>query len=187
MEPLVVGLVSISDRASAGVYRDEGIPALREWLEKAVKSPSIRYETRLIADERPVIETTLKELADTAGCHLILTTGGTGPAPRDVTPEATLAVAHKVMPGFGEQMRAVSLKYVPTAILSRKVAVIRGCSLIINLPGQPKAIKETLDGVFAAVPYCIDLIGGPDIETDDAVIKAFRPKSAIRPKPAAPP
>jgi molybdopterin adenylyltransferase len=184
MEHLVIGLVSVSDRASAGVYRDEGIPALQEWLAKAVKSPAMRHETRLIADEQPVIEATLKELADIAGCHLILTTGGTGPAPRDVTPEATLAVAHKVMPGFGEQMRAVSLKYVPTAILSRQVAVIRGRSLIINLPGQPKAIRETLDGVFAAVPYCIDLIGGPDVETDEAVVKAFRPKSAIRPKQA---
>jgi molybdopterin adenylyltransferase len=184
MEQLVVGLVSVSDRASAGVYRDEGIPALQEWLAKAVKSPAIRHETRLIADEQPVIEATLRELADAAGCHLILTTGGTGPAPRDVTPEATLAVAHKVMPGFGEQMRAVSLKYVPTAILSRQVAVIRGQALIINLPGQPKAIKETLDGVFAAVPYCIDLIGGPYIETDEAVVKAFRPKSALRPKQA---
>ena len=182
MEQLVVGLVSVSDRASAGVYRDDGIPALREWLAKAVKTPSIRFETRLIADEQPVIEATLRELADATGCHLILTTGGTGPAPRDVTPEATLAVAHKVMPGFGEQMRAVSLKYVPTAILSRQVAVIRGQCLIINLPGQPKAIKETLDGVFAAVPYCVDLIGGPYIETDEAVVKAFRPKSAIKPQ-----
>ena len=181
-EELVVGLVSISDRASAGVYKDEGIPALKEWLTAVVASPAWRDETRLIADEQPVIEATLKELADDKGCHLVLTTGGTGPAPRDVTPEATLAVAEKVMPGFGEQMRAVSLKYVPTAILSRQVAVVRGRCLIINLPGQPKAIKETLDGVFAAVPYCIDLIGGPYIETNEAVVKAFRPKSAIRKK-----
>ena len=180
MTELIVGLVSISDRASAGVYRDEGIPALREWLNCAVASPAWRDETRLIADEQPVIESTLKELADRKGCHLILTTGGTGPAPRDVTPEATLAVAEKVMPGFGEQMRAVSLKYVPTAILSRQVAVVRGHCLIINLPGQPKAIRETLDGIFAAVPYCVDLIGGPYIETHEAVVKAFRPKSALR-------
>ncbi len=180
MSELVVGLVSISDRASAGVYKDEGIPALRQWLDSAIASPAWRNETRLIADEQPVIESTLKELADRTGCHLILTTGGTGPAPRDVTPEATLAVAEKVMPGFGEQMRAVSLKYVPTAILSRQVAVVRGRCLIVNLPGQPKAIKETLDGIFAAVPYCIDLIGGPYIETHEAVVKAFRPKSALR-------
>jgi molybdopterin adenylyltransferase len=181
-EELVVGIVSISDRASAGVYKDEGIPALREWLNAAIASPAWREETRLIADEQPMIEGTLKDLADRKGCHLILTTGGTGPAPRDVTPEATLAVAEKVMPGFGEQMRAVSLKYVPTAILSRQVAVVRGKCLIVNLPGQPKAIKETLDGIFAAVPYCIDLIGGPYIETREAVVKAFRPKSAIRKK-----
>jgi molybdopterin adenylyltransferase len=181
-EQLIVGLVSISDRASAGVYKDEGIPALKEWLAAVVASPAWRDETRLIADEQPVIEATLKELADARGCHLVLTTGGTGPAPRDVTPEATLAVAEKVMPGFGEQMRAVSLKYVPTAILSRQVAVVRGRCLIINLPGQPKAIKETLDGIFAAVPYCIDLIGGPYIETHEALVKAFRPKSAIRKK-----
>jgi molybdopterin adenylyltransferase len=180
---LIVGLVSISDRASAGVYKDEGLPALKEWLGKAIASPAIRYEERLIADEQPVIEATLAMLADQSGCHLILTTGGTGPAKRDVTPEATLAVADKVMPGFGEQMRAVSLKYVPTAILSRQVAVIRKQALIINLPGQPKAIKETLDGVFAAVPYCVDLIGGPYIETNEDLVKAFRPKSAIRPKP----
>ena len=179
---LVVGLVSISDRASGGVYQDEGLPALKDWLGKAVTSPAIRYEERLVPDEQPVIEATLKELVDRAGCHLVLTTGGTGPAKRDVTPEATLAVADKVMPGFGEQMRAVSLKFVPTAILSRQVAVIRKGALIINLPGQPKAIKETLDGVFAAVPYCIDLIGGPYVETNEAVVKAFRPKSAIRPK-----
>jgi len=177
---LRVGLVSISDRASSGVYEDKGIPALQEWFAAALASPW-RLESRLIPDEQPVIERTLIELCDTVGCHLVLTTGGTGPAPRDVTPEATLAVAHKVMPGFGEQMRAVSLKYVPTAILSRQVGVIRGSTLILNLPGQPKAIKETLDGVFAAVPYCLDLIGGPYVETVDAVVKAFRPKSAIRP------
>jgi len=180
---MIIGLVSISDRASAGVYKDEGIPALKEWLKSAIRSPEWRDETRLIADEQPVIEATLKELVDKQGCHLVLTTGGTGPAPRDVTPEATLAVANKVMPGFGEQMRAVSLKYVPTAILSRQVAVIRGKALIINLPGQPKAIRETLDGVFAAVPYCVDLIGGPYIETHEAVVKAFRPKSALRNPP----
>ncbi len=144
---------------------------------------ALALESRLIPDEQPIIEQTLIELCDVAGCHLVLTTGGTGPAPRDVTPEATLAVAHKVMPGFGEQMRAVSLKYVPTAILSRQVGVIRGKSLILNLPGQPKAIKETLDGIFAAVPYCIDLIGGPYIETKPDVIAAFRPKSAIKPPP----
>jgi len=177
---MIIGLVSISDRASAGVYKDEGIPALKEWLGSAIRSPAWRDETRLIADEQPVIEATLKELVDQKGCHLVLTTGGTGPAPRDVTPEATLAVADKVMPGFGEQMRAVSLKYVPTAILSRQVAVVRKKALIINLPGQPKAIRETLDGVFAAVPYCIDLIGGPYIETNEAVVKAFRPKSVVR-------
>ncbi|MBS0335675.1 MAG: molybdopterin adenylyltransferase [Proteobacteria bacterium] len=181
MDELLIGLVSISDRASSGVYEDAGIPALKDWFGAALSSPW-RMETRLIPDEQPLIEATLKELVDTARCHLVLTTGGTGPAPRDVTPEATLAVADKVMPGFGEQMRAVSLKYVPTAILSRQVAVIRKGALIINLPGQPKAIKETLDGVFAAVPYCIDLIGGPYIETDESVLKAFRPKSAIRPK-----
>jgi molybdopterin adenylyltransferase len=181
MEELLIGLVSISDRASSGVYEDAGIPALKEWFGAALASPW-RMETRLIPDEQPLIEGTLKDLVDVVKCHLVLTTGGTGPAPRDVTPEATLAVADKVMPGFGEQMRAVSLKYVPTAILSRQVAVIRGGALVINLPGQPKAIKETLDGVFAAVPYCIDLIGGPYIETHEAVVKAFRPKSAIRPK-----
>jgi molybdopterin adenylyltransferase len=179
---LIVGLVSISDRASAGVYKDEGIPALKEWLGSAIASPRWREETRLIADELEVIKSTLENLVDSVGCHLVLTTGGTGPAPRDVTPEATLAVADKVLPGFGEQMRAVSLKYVPTAILSRQVAVVRKQCLIINLPGQPKAIKETLDGVFAAVPYCIDLIGGPYVETHEAVVKAFRPKSAIRKK-----
>jgi molybdopterin adenylyltransferase len=181
-EILKVGLVSASDRASGGVYKDEGIPALKAWLGQVVASPAIQFEERLIPDERQVIEATLVELVDVKGCHLVLTTGGTGPAPRDGTPEATLAVADKEMPGFGEQMRAVSLKYVPTAILSRQVAVIRKQALIINLPGQPKAIKETLDGVFAAVPYCIDLIGGPYIETDEALIKAFRPKSALRPK-----
>jgi molybdopterin adenylyltransferase len=193
-EELIVGLVSISDRASQGVYKDEGIPALEEWFGKAVASPAVRMVKRLIPDERPAIEAALKELADKEGCHLVLTTGGTGPAPRDVTPEATLAVADKVMPGFGEQMRQVSLKFVPTAILSRQVGVIRGKALILNLPGQPKAIKETLEGVkdesgrivvngiFAAVPYCVDLIGGPYIETHEAIVKAFRPKSAIRPK-----
>jgi len=177
---MIIGLVSVSDRASAGVYKDEGIPSLKEWLTAAIAAPAWREELRLIADEQPLIEATLKELVDEKGCSLVLTTGGTGPAPRDVTPEATLAVADKVMPGFGEQMRAVSLKYVPTAILSRQVAVVRKSALIINLPGQPKAIRETLDGVFAAVPYCVDLIGGPYIETNEAVVKAFRPKSAIR-------
>ena len=189
-----IGLVSISDRASAGVYKDEGIPALKEWLKSAIASPAWSEELRLIADEQPLIEATLRELADEKGCSLVLTTGGTGPAPRDVTPEATLAVADKVMPGFGEQMRQVSLKFVPTAILSRQVGVIRGKALILNLPGQPKAIRETLEGVkddagktvvngiFAAVPYCIDLIGGPYIDTNEAIVKAFRPKSAIRPK-----
>jgi len=192
-DELLIGLVSISDRASQGIYEDQGLPALQEWFGKALASPW-RMETRLIPDEQPVIEAALRDLVDTAGCHLVLTTGGTGPAPRDVTPEATLAVADKVMPGFGEQMRQVSLKFVPTAILSRQVAVIRKNALIINLPGQPKAIKETLEGlkdesgktvvngIFAAVPYCIDLIGGPYIETNEAVVKAFRPKSAIRPK-----
>ena len=179
-EELIVGLVSISDRASAGIYKDEGIPSLKAWLSSAIASPAWRDETRLIADEQPLIEAALRELVDLEGCHLVLTTGGTGPAPRDVTPEATLAVADKVMPGFGEQMRAVSLKYVPTAILSRQVAVIRRQALIINLPGQPKAIRETLEGVFAAVPYCVDLIGGPYMETHESVVKAFRPKSALR-------
>lgn len=179
---MIIGLVSISDRASKGVYRDEGIPALKEWLQSAIASPAWRDETRVIADEQGLIESTLCDLVDVKGCSLVLTTGGTGPAPRDVTPEATLAVADKVMPGFGEQMRAVSLKYVPTAILSRQVAVVRKNALIINLPGQPKAIRETLDGVFAAVPYCVDLIGGPYIETHEAVVKAFRPKSAVRTK-----
>lgn len=177
---LLIGLVSISDRASSGVYEDKGIPGLREWFEAALKS-AWRMETRLIPDEQPVIERTLIELVDVVGCGLVLTTGGTGPAPRDVTPEATLAVAHKVLPGFGEQMRQTSLKYVPTAILSRQVGAIRGRALILNLPGQPKAIKETLDGIFPAVPYCIDLIGGPYVETNDDVCKAFRPKSARTP------
>ena len=172
-----VGLVSISDRAAGGIYDDKGLPALREWFAAAIKTPT-RLETRLIADEQATIEATLIELCDSSGCHLVVTTGGTGPAPRDVTPEATLAVADKVMPGFGEQMRQVSLKYAPTAILSRQVGVIRGKSLILNLPGQPKAIQETLDGIFAAVPYCIELIGGPIVATDEAVIKAWRPKSA---------
>jgi molybdopterin adenylyltransferase len=196
-DTLVVGLVSVSDRASKGEYKDEGIPALKTWLTEAIAAPAWRDETRLIADEQPVIEATLKELVDLRGCHLVLTTGGTGPAPRDVTPEATLAVADKPMPGFGEQMRQISLQFVPTAILSRQVAVIRGRALIINLPGQPKSIRETLEGlkdaggktlvhgIFAAVPYCIDLIGGPYIETHEAVVKSFRPKSALRPKPAA--
>jgi molybdopterin adenylyltransferase len=192
-DELLIGLVSISDRASQGVYEDQGIPALKDWFSQALTSPW-RMVTRLIPDEQPLIEATLKALVDEEGCHLVLTTGGTGPALRDVTPEATLAVGDKAMPGFGEQMRQVSLKFVPTAILSRQVAVIRKQALIINLPGQPKAIKETLEGlkddagkpivngIFAAVPYCIDLIGGPYIETNDAVVKAFRPKSAIRKK-----
>lgn len=178
---LLVGLVSVSDRASAGVYRDEGIPALEDWFNLALLNPW-RSITRLIPDEQSDIEKTLIDLVDKENCHLVLTTGGTGPAPRDVTPEATLAVADKVLPGFGEQMRALSLKYVPTAMLSRQVGVTRKQCLILNLPGQPKAIKETLDGVFAAVPYCIDLIGGPYIETREEVIKVFRPKSAIRVK-----
>src|SRR5206468_2488210 len=178
-DSLLIGLVSISDRASAGVYEDKGIPGLEEWFTAALKSPW-RMETRLIPDEQPIIERTLINLVDTVGCHLVLTTGGTGPAARDVTPEATLAVAHKVMPGFGEQMRQVSLKYVPTAILSRQVGVVRGRALILNLPGQPKAIKETLDGVFPAIPYCLDLIGGPYVQTHDEVCKAFRPKSAMK-------
>jgi molybdopterin adenylyltransferase len=195
-EELVIGLVSISDRASQGVYKDEGLPALEAWFTSALTSPRWRTVNRLIPDEQPVIESTLTELVDQEGCHLVLTTGGTGPALRDVTPEATLAVADREMPGFGEQMRQVSLKFVPTAILSRQVAVIRKQALIINLPGQPKAIRETLEGlkdsdgktlvsgIFAAVPYCIDLIGGPYIETNETVVKAFRPKSAIRQKPA---
>ena len=187
-----IGLVAASDRASQGVYRDEGIPALEQWLAAALQNP-LEFERRLIPDERAVIEATLRELIDDRGCHLVVTTGGTGPAARDVTPEATLAVADREMPGFGEQMRRISLEFVPTAILSRQVAAIRGKALILNLPGQPKSIKETLEGlkspegktlvpgIFAAVPYCIDLIGGPYIETREAVVKAFRPKSAIRP------
>jgi molybdopterin adenylyltransferase len=191
-DTLRVGLVSTSDRASQGVYRDEGIPALEQWLASAVVNP-IEFEKRLIPDERARIESTLVELVDQRGCHLVITTGGTGPAPRDVTPEATLAVADREMPGFGEQMRRIGLEFVPTAILSRQVAVVRGGALILNLPGQPKSIRETLEGlkspegktlvagIFAAVPYCIDLIGGPYIETREDVVKAFRPKSAIRP------
>ena len=184
-DSLRIGVVSVSDRASSGVYEDKGIPALKEWLGRAVRNP-IEWETRLIPDEQEGISAALRELVDTANCDLVLTTGGTGPALRDVTPEATLAVADKLMPGFGEQMRQISLNFVPTAILSRQVAVIRGKALIINLPGQPKSIAETLEGlpsaqpavhgIFAAVPYCIDLIGGPYIECDAAVCKAFRPK-----------
>ena len=193
-ETMRIGLLSISDRASDGTYEDQGIPALRDWLGRALRSPW-EAVTRLIPDERERIERTLIELADREGCKLILTTGGTGPSPRDVTPEATLAVADKEMPGFGEEMRRISLNFVPTAILSRQVAVIRGQTLIVNLPGQPKSIRETLEGVraadgsvshvgiFAAIPYCVDLIGGPYMETDESVIKAFRPKSAIRPRP----
>ncbi len=196
-DELIIGLVSISDRASSGVYEDQGVPALRDWFAQALASPW-QMETRLIPDEQAVIEKTLIELVDDIGCDLVLTTGGTGPARRDVTPEATLTVATKEMPGFGEQMRQISLKFVPTAILSRQVAVIREtdghAALIMNLPGQPKSIRETLEGlkdadgksivsgIFAAVPYCIDLIGGPYIETHEAVCKAFRPKSAIRAK-----
>jgi len=187
-----IGLVSVSDRASAGVYEDKGIPALRDWLSRAILNP-VDWETRLVADEEALISEALRALVDDVGCDLVLTTGGTGPAPRDVTPEATLAIATREMPGFGEQMRRISLAFVPTAILSRQVAVIRGKALVINLPGQPKAIAETLGGlasatppvpgIFAAVPYCVDLIGGPYIETDDAVCAAFRPKSAVRPPP----
>ena len=177
---LRIGLVTVSDRASQGIYQDKGIPSLQEWLMAALRTPWDAV-TRIIPDELGLIEATLIELVDEAGCNLVLTTGGTGPAPRDVTPDATIAVADRILDGFGEQMRAVSLKYVPTAILSRQVGVIRKHCLILNLPGQPKAIKETLDGVFAAVPYCIDLIGGPYIETHEAVIKVFRPKSAVRP------
>jgi len=200
-DELICGLVSVSDRASAGVYADEGIPSLRQWLDGALQTP-VRYVERLIADDAPTISAALAELCDDVGCDLILTTGGTGPARRDVTPEATLAVGTKEMPGFGEQMRQISLRFVPTAILSRQVAVIRergskaedGAALIVNLPGQPKAIRETLEGlrdadgtllvpgIFAAVPYCIQLIGGPYLETVDAVCKAFRPKTAIRPR-----
>ena len=193
-DPVRIGLLSVSDRASAGVYEDKGIPALRDWLSRALRNP-VHYETRLIPDDAAGISAALVELVDAARCDLVLTTGGTGPAPRDVTPEATLAVASKLMPGFGEQMRAISLHFVPTAILSRQVAVIRGQALIINLPGQPKSIAETLEGlpqatppvpgIFAAVPYCVDLIGGPYLETDPAVCKAFRPKSAVRAPRAA--
>jgi molybdopterin adenylyltransferase len=197
-DELVIGLVSVSDRASGGVYEDKGIPALNDWLASALTTP-YRIETRLIPDERAAIEATLIELVDTARCHLVLTTGGTGPSRRDVTPEATLAVATKEMPGFGEQMRQISLRFVPTAILSRQTAVIREtadhAALIMNLPGQPKSIKETLEGlrddagativggIFAAVPYCVDLIGGPYMETNPAVSKTFRPKSALRKTP----
>lgn len=190
-DPVTIGIVSVSDRASTGVYEDKGLPALRDWLTRALKNP-VTFQERLVPDERERISATLQELVD-AGCALVVTTGGTGPAPRDVTPEATLDVADKEMPGFGEQMRQISLRFVPTAILSRQVAVIRGQTLIINLPGQPKSIQETLEGlkdangqavvsgIFAAVPYCIDLIGGPYLETNDEVCKAFRPKSAVRP------
>ena len=195
-DPVKIGIVSVSDRASSGAYEDKGLPALKDWLTRALHNP-ITFEPRLIPDEPAAISAALVALVD-AGCSLVLTTGGTGPALRDVTPEATLAIAHKEMPGFGEQMRQISLQFVPTAILSRQVAVVRGQSLIINLPGQPKAIAETLEGlkdaegkqlvpgIFAAVPYCIDLIGGPYLETHDTVCKAFRPKSAVRPaRPAA--
>ncbi|SFE18084.1 molybdopterin adenylyltransferase [Paracidovorax konjaci] len=191
-EPVRIGIVSVSDRASSGVYEDKGLPALRDWLTRALHNP-LHFEPRLIPDERERIAATLTELVDAAGCHLVLTTGGTGPAPRDVTPDATLDVAHREMPGFGEQMRQIGLRFVPTAILSRQVAVVRHGCLIVNLPGQPKAIAETLEGlkdagghavvpgIFAAVPYCIDLIGGPYLETRDAVCQAFRPKDARRP------
>ncbi|MEP7154583.1 MAG: molybdopterin adenylyltransferase [Betaproteobacteria bacterium] len=191
-EPVKIGLLSVSDRAAQGVYQDEGLPALEGWLRSALKNP-LTFVTAVIPDEQPRIEATLKDFADAEQCALVLTTGGTGPAPRDVTPDATLAVAHRVMDGFGERMRQISLRFVPTAILSRQTAVIRGKTLIVNLPGQPKAIRETLEGlkdsegkpveagIFAAIPYCVDLIGGPYLETHDAVIKAFRPKSAIRP------
>ncbi len=197
LDTIKIGIVSISDRASSGVYEDKGLPALKDWLTRALQNP-LTFEARLIPDEAPGISKALIELVD-AGCSLVLTTGGTGPALRDVTPEATLAVAHKEMPGFGEQMRQISLKFVPTAILSRQVAVIRDKSLIINLPGQPKAIAETLEGlkdadgkqlvngIFAAVPYCIDLIGGPYLQTVDSVCKAFRPKTAIRNFATSPP
>ncbi len=189
LDTVRVGVVSISDRASSGVYEDKGIPALKQWLSSAVRNP-LEWEARLIADDEQAIASTLRQLVDEAGCHLVLTTGGTGPAARDLTPEATLAVADKVMPGFGEQMRAISLNFVPTAILSRQEAVVRGKCLIINLPGQPKSIAETLQGlptaqppvhgIFAAVPYCMDLIGGPYIDSNSEVSKAFRPKTAIR-------
>ncbi len=197
-DPVRIGVVSISDRASSGVYEDKGIPALQDWLARALRNP-VTWEARLIPDEQAAIVDCLRELVDAAGCDLVLTTGGTGPAPRDVTPEATLEVADKVMPGFGEQMRQIGLHFVPTAILSRQVAVIRGRTLIINLPGQPKSIAETLQGlpaapsgktpavpgIFAAVPYCIDLIGGPYLETDASMCQAFRPKSALRTPQAA--
>jgi molybdopterin adenylyltransferase len=191
LDAVRIGIVSISDRASSGVYEDKGLPALKDWLSRALRNP-ITFEPRLIPDDQDGIRQTLVELVN-ASCALVLTTGGTGPAPRDVTPEATLAIADRELPGFGEQMRQISLRFVPTAILSRQVAVIRGQSLIINLPGQPKSIQETLEGlkdaegasvvpgIFAAVPYCIDLIGGPYLETDDAVCRAFRPKTAVRP------
>lgn len=190
IDPLRIGLVSVSDRASSGVYEDKGIPALKDWLGQALKNP-ITWVERLIPDEQDLISDSLRDLVDAAGCHLVFTTGGTGPAPRDVTPEATLAVADKVLPGFGEQMRQVSLRFVPTAILSRQVAVVRGQCLIVNLPGQPKSIAETLQGlpdaqppapgIFAAVPYCVDLIGGPYLACREGVVKAFRPKTAVRP------
>jgi molybdopterin adenylyltransferase len=190
LDTVRIGLVSISDRASRGVYEDKGLPALQAWLVRALRNP-VEWETRLIPDEQAQISDALKELVDAKLCHLVLTTGGTGPSPRDVTPEATLAVADREMPGFGEQMRQISLRFVPTAILSRQVAVLRGKALIINLPGQPKSIAETLEGlptavppapgIFAAVPYCIDLIGGPYLETDESVCRSFRPKSAQRP------
>jgi molybdopterin adenylyltransferase len=180
-DPVKIGLITVSDRAARGIYQDEGIPALEAWVQQVLFNP-VSFEKRVIPDERVLIEATLKELVDDKTCSLVMTTGGTGPAPRDVTPEATLAVADRVLDGFGEAMRMNNLKYVPTAILSRQVAVIRKQSLIINMPGQPKSIKETLDGVFAAVPYCVDLIGGPYIETREEHIKAFRPKSAIRPR-----
>ena len=190
LDRIKIGLLSVSDRASAGIYEDRGIPALQAWLTRALRNP-VDWDTRVIADEQAGISDSLLDLVDRQKCNLVLTTGGTGPALRDVTPEATLAVADKVMPGFGEQMRQISLNFVPTAILSRQVAVIRKQCLILNLPGQPKSIAETLaglpgatppvPGIFAAVPYCIDLIGGPYLETDDTVCKAFRPKSALRP------
>ncbi len=192
-ERVRIGLISVSDRASAGVYQDLGLPALRDWLSRALLNP-VDWETRLIADDEATIAATLRALVDDCHCHLVITTGGTGPAPRDVTPEATLAIATKELPGFGEQMRRIGLAFVPTAILSRQVAVVRGRALVMNLPGQPKSIAETLQGlpeavpplpgIFAAVPYCIDLIGGPYLETDEALCKAFRPKSAVRPTQA---
>ncbi len=194
MDSLHLGLLSISDRAASGTYEDKGLPALRQWLERALRNP-VQFTTEVVPDERPTIAHALRTMAD-GGCHLVLTTGGTGPAPRDVTPEATMDVADRVMPGFGEQMRQISLQFVPTAILSRQVAVIRGNCLIVNLPGQPKSIAETLEGlrddqgkvtvpgIFTAIPYCVDLIGGPYMETDPLVCDAFRPKSARRASPA---